>query len=153
MKIYKVHSFDKIILWFFIFLAFAVIVFAFIGIIDVIFKLGLFINNRNPFMLLWWIGFLVIAIGVEYFLLHSPVEIKILDGNIEFTSLIKKITVSLEEINSIKRIYAKNFNVKIKYIGGSIILMFPFGNFDDFVDFLRKNNPNIEIKEGLGGWQ
>lgn len=89
-----------------------------------------------------WMCFLVWS---WYEFMKLPYEITIRNGNsIQFCSVLKRVTISPHEIESIKAWGAGT--IKIKHKDGAIRMVAQMNGFHDFISTVMSLNPSIELK-------
>ena len=88
-----------------------------------------------------------IMLFVAYFYLRLPFRITIRDDNqIEFRSLLKKLTLPPGQIISVKaKSYMIGF-IDIKHSKGTVHLLNQMDGFHDLIATLKSLNPRVEIK-------
>lgn len=96
-----------------------------------------------------WFTFFWMAclLWLWYQVLRVPFQIKIReDGSIEFSSPLKRVVLSPEEIKSIKAYPLLAGQVRVRHSTGTLKLFSQMHDFHDFVSTVKSLNSSIEIK-------
>jgi hypothetical protein len=95
-----------------------------------------------------WLFVIVLGIGLlnSYMCLRFPFEIRVIDGMIEFRSVVRKTLVPVAEIKSVRaKRYALGF-VDVRHARGTVHLIHQMDGFHDFVCTIKTLNPAAKIE-------